>query len=133
MLSNDLEIVDKRYRVIDKLNYGAFGEIYRVERRLTKEIYALNRMVINAAHHVSWVVPCAFEACTCIVWSDYRGCVEERRCGMVQPSCTKASQTHVLRSTEIIELDSIRLPANAIYRADACPHRPRDRSGPRPR
>ena len=41
MLSNDLEIVDKRYRVIDKLNYGAFGEIYRVERRLTKEIYAL--------------------------------------------------------------------------------------------
>ena len=41
MISNDSQIVDSRYRIIDFVAKGSFGEIYRVERRLDKGLYAL--------------------------------------------------------------------------------------------
>ena len=42
MIFNDeTEILDKRYKVINKLGQGSFGEIYAVEKRVTKEIHAM--------------------------------------------------------------------------------------------
>tara|TARA_B110000503_G_C6912796_1_gene315393 strand:- start:378 stop:524 length:147 start_codon:yes stop_codon:yes gene_type:complete len=34
------EILDKRYKVIKKLGSGAFGEIYRVEKKKSGDILA---------------------------------------------------------------------------------------------
>lgn len=41
IFSDDTEILDKRYKVINKIGQGSFGEIYAVEKRVTKEIHAL--------------------------------------------------------------------------------------------
>ena len=40
MLSNNQEILEGRYKVIKKVGGGAFGEIYRCEKKKTKEIVA---------------------------------------------------------------------------------------------
>ena len=41
MFKPENEILDKRYRIITMIGSGAFGEIYSVEKKLTKEIYAM--------------------------------------------------------------------------------------------
>jgi serine/threonine protein kinase len=38
---DDTDILDKRYRVVDKIGSGAFGEIYRVEKKVSKEMFAM--------------------------------------------------------------------------------------------
>ena len=42
MIFNDeTDILDKRYKVVNKIGQGSFGEIYAVEKRVTKEIHAM--------------------------------------------------------------------------------------------
>jgi serine/threonine protein kinase len=40
MLTEGQEILDRRYKVLKKLGGGAFGEIYKVEKRKTGEVLA---------------------------------------------------------------------------------------------
>jgi len=40
MLANDQEILDGRFKVIKKLGSGAFGEIFKVQKKKTGEMYA---------------------------------------------------------------------------------------------
>lgn len=40
MLSEGQEILEGRFKVIKKLGSGAFGEIYKVEKKKTGELYA---------------------------------------------------------------------------------------------
>ena len=46
------EILDKRYKVIKKLGGGAFGELYKVEKRKTGDFLAakVEKAVKNAKH-----------------------------------------------------------------------------------
>ena len=46
------EILDKRYKVIKKLGGGAFGDIYKVEKRKTGDMLAakVEKAVKNAKH-----------------------------------------------------------------------------------
>merc|ERR1712150_40417 len=46
------EILDKRYKVIKKLGGGAFGDIYKVEKRKTGDFLAakVEKAVKNAKH-----------------------------------------------------------------------------------
>ena len=41
MFNSGDEILDKRFQVLGKIGSGAFGEIYSVQKKLTKEIYAM--------------------------------------------------------------------------------------------
>ena len=41
MFQANEEILDKRYQIMGKIGSGAFGEIYSVQKKLTKEIYAM--------------------------------------------------------------------------------------------
>lgn len=41
MFQANEEILDKRYQIVGKIGSGAFGEIYSVQKKLTKEIYAM--------------------------------------------------------------------------------------------
>ena len=52
MLEENQEILDRRYRVIQKLGGGAFGEIYRVEKKKTGDILAakVEKAVKNQKH-----------------------------------------------------------------------------------
>ena len=54
MFAKEQEIVDKRYRVVDSIGKGAFGEIYLVEKKLTKVQYAMKaeRYIKNASNPV---------------------------------------------------------------------------------
>ena len=36
MFKPETDILDKRFKVLNQIGAGAFGEIYRVEKRLTK-------------------------------------------------------------------------------------------------
>lgn len=36
-----MEILGKKYRVLEPIGKGSFGEIYKVEKRLTKENQAM--------------------------------------------------------------------------------------------
>ena len=40
MLSEGQEILEGRFRIIKKLGCGAFGEIFKVEKKKTGEMYA---------------------------------------------------------------------------------------------
>ena len=46
------EILDKRYKIINRLGKGAFGEIYKVEKKKTGEILAakVEKGVKNQKH-----------------------------------------------------------------------------------
>ena len=37
----ETEILDKRFKIIDLIGKGNFGEIYTVEKRLTKQVFAM--------------------------------------------------------------------------------------------
>lgn len=41
MFKSGDEILDKRFQVLNKIGSGAFGEIYTVQKKLTKETYAM--------------------------------------------------------------------------------------------
>ena len=41
MFKPETDILDKRFKVLNQIGAGAFGEIYRVEKRLTKQVYAM--------------------------------------------------------------------------------------------
>ena len=41
MFKPETDILDKRYKVLNQIGSGAFGEIYRVEKRLTKQVLAM--------------------------------------------------------------------------------------------
>ena len=41
IFKDDTEILDKRFRVIKKIGQGSFGEIYQVQKRVTKEMFAM--------------------------------------------------------------------------------------------
>lgn len=43
----DQEILDKKYRIIEKIGSGAFGEIYKIEKITNKQIYALKAESLN--------------------------------------------------------------------------------------
>ena len=41
IFKDDIEILDKRFKVIKKIGQGSFGEIYQVQKRVTKEMFAM--------------------------------------------------------------------------------------------
>ena len=52
MLAKDAELMDKRFRVIEFIARGSFGEIYSVQRRLDKLLYALKcERFVKDAHN----------------------------------------------------------------------------------
>ena len=36
-----MELLGKKYRVVEQIGKGSFGDIYKVEKRLTKEFQAM--------------------------------------------------------------------------------------------
>lgn len=40
MLQDGQEILEGRFQIVKKLGSGAFGEIYKVEKKKTKQFYA---------------------------------------------------------------------------------------------
>ena len=53
MMKTGQEICEGRFRVLDKIGDGAFGEIYKVENRKNGTVYAAKIVSINVCNLLS--------------------------------------------------------------------------------